>query len=131
MKITGLLLAGMVLFLMMLAGSQAETVGDSQRREFKLPDIKKDCLLCHLSREVKEGSALLKKPVADLCIECHKERKWPNEHTVDIVPSMHVKGLPLTEGKMTCTTCHDVHRNPYGKLLRLPERDLCILCHSM
>ena len=94
-----------------------------------LPEIKKDCTICHTSGDVRKGTAQLKKPVTELCLDCHPGRKSPTEHKVDIVPSMKVKQLPLTEGKMTCVTCHDPHRNPYGKMLRARKRDLCILCH--
>jgi predicted CXXCH cytochrome family protein len=93
-----------------------------------LPEIKKDCSLCHL--DIQKGPAL-KKTVSDLCIDCHPDRKAPNEHKVDIVPSMQVKTLPLSAGKITCITCHDPHRNTYGKLLRVPQNKLCSQCHRM
>jgi predicted CXXCH cytochrome family protein len=54
----------------------------------------------------------------------------PNEHTVDVIPSMDVGGLPLKEGKVTCVTCHDPHKNPYSMLLRVPAKDLCLVCHK-
>ncbi len=97
---------------------------------FKIPEIKKDCSLCHLSQPGSKGTAPLKKPVAELCIECHPERKAPSEHRVDIVPSMKVAKLPLTNGTMTCVTCHDPHANAYGKMLRVPAKSLCMQCHD-
>lgn len=97
----------------------------------ELPEIKKDCTICHLSRDVTKEAPLLKKPVSDLCIGCHPGRKAPAEHKVDIVPTMKGKQLPLLDGKMTCITCHDPHKNLYGKLIRVPQRDLCIICHPM
>jgi predicted CXXCH cytochrome family protein len=130
MKITYLLLAGITLFLIAIPGGGAETMVEDQQRTFILPQIKRDCKRCHLSHHVTKGTALLKKPVAELCIECHKDRKWPNEHKVDIIPPLNVKQLPLYKGKITCITCHDVHQNPYEKLLRMPEKDLCINCHA-
>jgi predicted CXXCH cytochrome family protein len=130
MKITCLLLAGMALFLLAAPPGGAETTVDDQKGASTLPKIKRDCKRCHLSHTVTKKTALLKKPVAELCIECHKDRKWPNEHKVDIIPPLNVKQLPLYKGKITCITCHDVHQNPYGKLLRMPEQDLCINCHA-
>jgi len=32
---------------------------------------------------------------------------------------------------ITCLTCHDPHKNPYGNLLRMKETDLCLLCHPV
>ncbi len=129
MRIRYLAFAGIVLFNTTFTQGHAETAGGKNNRARDIPAIKKDCTICHVSADVKKGSALLKKSVAELCIECHNERKRPNEHAVDIVPSLPIKGLPLTDGKMTCITCHDPHQNPYGKLLRIPEQDLCVLCH--
>jgi predicted CXXCH cytochrome family protein len=94
-----------------------------------MPEVKKDCGLCHREHGAQKGMVLLNKPVQELCIECHPDRTTPNEHMVDIVPSMRVKKLPLLNGKMTCITCHDPHKNPYGKMLRAPQRDLCFICH--
>ena len=122
-------IAGLLLLLTTLFLGQAEASDKKKRKTFKLPEIKKDCALCHGSHEVKKGTILLKKPVSELCLECHPDRKTPNEHKVDIVPSMQVKQLPLTEGKITCMTCHDPHQNTHGSLLRMPEPELCIACH--
>lgn len=35
-------------------------------------------------------------------------------------------------GELQCTTCHDAHDSPYGKLLRLPNigSQLCVECHK-
>jgi len=96
----------------------------------ELPSIKKDCALCHLSHQKGESAILLKKPVSELCIDCHGDRKAPAEHKVDITPSMPVEGLPLTAGKITCTTCHDPHKNVNGKMLRAPAKLLCSRCHK-
>jgi len=100
-----------------------------QRPAGKLPEIKKNCGMCHGSHVVKKGALLLKKPIAELCIECHRERIAPNEHKVGMVPSLNPQNLPLHDGKITCVTCHDPHQNTYGSLLRLPERELCSSCH--
>lgn len=118
-----------LLALSMLVPGCAAAVRGSNPATGKLPEIKKDCALCHASHNAKKGVVLLKKPVPELCIGCHPGRIAPNEHKVDIVPTMNVGQFPLTNGKMTCLTCHDPHQNPYGSLLRMPEPDLCIKCH--
>lgn len=73
----------------------------------------------------------LKKKLSALCLDCHPDRVTPSEHKVDIVPSLKVVGLPLTDGKITCTTCHDPHVNRHRRLLRLKESDLCLACHPL
>lgn len=92
-----------------------------------VPEIKKDCAICHVN--ISEGPAL-NKPLSDLCLDCHPGRKAPAEHKVDIVPSMTVRKLPLSEGNMTCITCHDPHADPYGNMLRERTKDLCFECHK-
>jgi predicted CXXCH cytochrome family protein len=50
---------------------------------------------------------------------------------VDIVPKSEVKGLPLFDGKIACPTCHDPHANANGKMLRVPAKGLCFICHKV
>lgn len=93
-----------------------------------LPPSKQDCSNCHPGAEGPR-SGTLAKGLSGLCLDCHPDRIAPQEHRVDIVPAMPVKDLPLFEGRMTCATCHDPHRNTHGSLLRKPEADLCLSCH--
>lgn len=95
---------------------------------YPLPESKKDCSTCHLPAGTGTSPAL-KNKLSALCLDCHMDRVAPSEHQVDIVPKMEVKGLPLTDGRITCFTCHDPHRNPHGGLLRKPETELCLSCH--
>jgi predicted CXXCH cytochrome family protein len=64
----------------------------------------------------------LAKPELQLCLECHKEK------TAQMMFSSH---HPLREGKMQCSSCHQVHGSPV-KQLRAEERvnDLCLKCHT-
>jgi predicted CXXCH cytochrome family protein len=110
-------------------GSSPRTMDRSQVSN-TLPEIKKDCASCHLpGRNGKLGE--LKQKISDLCLGCHSDRKAPAEHRVDIFPTMQVTGLPLTDGMITCFTCHDPHRNQYGNLLRMKATDLCLRCHPL
>jgi predicted CXXCH cytochrome family protein len=88
-----------------------------------------ECSFCHLPHAGGKGM-LLKKPVNNLCIECHPDRKGMNEHRVDITPSMDVKTLPLSaDGKIICVTCHDPHQWSFPNLLRMEVSALCLECH--
>lgn len=108
-----------------LRGAGANPAGKGE-----IPEVKKNCGLCHPSHAGQQMTGLLKKPVSELCLDCHPERAGNREHVVDVVPSMTVAGLPLREGKITCATCHDAHSNQYGKLLRMPQTKLCQACHK-
>lgn len=110
-------------FILLLA---CVNVGAGQNSAGGVPGIKKDCATCHV--EIEKGPGL-KKALSGLCLDCHPDRMAPNEHKVDIVPAREVGKLPLFDGRMTCATCHDSHSNPYGKLLRVPQKDLCFQCH--
>lgn len=123
----GVLLSALVL---MLPGLTAAAGSDDLNKPGEVPSIKKDCTICHGSHDSKKNSILLIKPLETLCIGCHSDRKQPNEHRVDVVPIKKVRNLPLANGKVTCITCHDPHKNTYRPMLRMPARDLCIQCHS-
>jgi predicted CXXCH cytochrome family protein len=128
-SITRCILAAVCGVLLMTGPSDAAQ--QKERPEsYPMPEIKKDCTTCHLDAVPQTGGEL-KKGLSALCLDCHPDRKAPAEHKVDMVPPMKVKGLPLTDGKMTCATCHDPHRNLHGKLLRMNPRDLCIVCHPL
>lgn len=116
---TPLLLAG---FLIVLAWSSFAAAAP-------IPEIKKDCSLCHPSSGTGEPRPELLKKLSDLCLDCHPDRKSPAEHRFDIVPSMPVRDLPLSDGRITCVTCHDPHADPYRKMLRVQPKDLCLQCH--
>lgn len=116
-----------LLLLITASGGASRVSGNGHERQ--IPEIKRDCAVCHLPGDGRPGT-LLKKPLSDLCLECHRDRKSPNEHKVDIVPSMTVTDLPLAAGKMTCVTCHDPHSATYPKMLRTAAKQLCFRCHN-
>lgn len=108
-------------------------------------DFEGKCRLCHssipkpgtdFSRIVLNGSP------EQLCLQCHKINKRTS-HPVDVVP----KGpMPLSkfldkQGRITCLTCHQVHKekstSSWGDielkgLLRghANGRAFCLVCHS-
>lgn len=113
----------------MLSTACAGTPRPGQPVSYPLPEIKKDCSGCHTPDGSRRGE--LKKALSQLCLDCHQDRTATSEHRVDIEPKREVKGLPLSAGRITCATCHDVHRNTHGSLLRMPARKLCLVCHPV
>ena len=97
---------------------------------FPLPASKKDCATCHQMEGSKPALAL-RKSMPDLCLECHTDRVAPAEHRIDIAPPAISKDLPLINGKLSCITCHDPHKNTYGALLRMKRTELCLTCHPV
>ena len=91
---------------------------------------KHECNYCHVTSD-KIAQLLLNAPLSELCVGCHPGRRSPNEHKVDIVPSMKVVELPLSkDGKVTCATCHDPHeKSSNPMLLRTKQSELCYKCH--
>ena len=121
--------ACMVLFSAGCAETARHTTG-RPKAGYSLPSIKKDCTICHLPANAPT-TGQLKKKLSDLCLDCHRDRVPPTDHKVDIVPRREVKGLPLFDGKITCTTCHDPHANTHGSMLRMNATDLCQACHPV
>jgi predicted CXXCH cytochrome family protein len=119
-----------ILFFLNLLLSGCAAAGSAARppQPGKPAEVKADCSLCHTATDGGRGD--LRKPVPDLCRECHPDRAGSSEHKIDIVPKVVVPQLPLKEGKMTCTTCHDPHSKTYGRMLRVPGKELCTLCHK-
>jgi predicted CXXCH cytochrome family protein len=72
------------------------------------------------------------------CGGCHQTQE-PFTHPVGVAPSMPVPaGLPLVNGRIECTTCHDNRasadharaRRSHAPLLRRDAADLCGACHD-
>ena len=99
-----------------------------------------DCHRIHQSRQIVPGlmsvegmptthgtapapKGSLAKPETELCLGCHKEQRAKL-----MGPSHH----PVREGRMACSSCHDVHGTEANAGLRTDERpnDLCLKCHQ-
>jgi predicted CXXCH cytochrome family protein len=120
----------MTLCFSVFTAGRADAQGRKERHAIssEMPSVKHDCAQCHVINEAKKVVSL-KKKLSGLCLDCHPDRMAPLEHKVDVAPTMEVKGLPLSGGKITCVTCHDPHLNIHGKLLRMRDDDLCLVCH--
>ncbi len=101
-------------------------------------DFAEQCETCHLLEPQRKGDVLIFNYDIDyLCNYCH-EIPEGNSHPSQMVPSMAMPaGFPLDwQGRMTCATCHDPHRDDWGvnpALLRgdgVAGRVFCALCHN-
>jgi DmsE family decaheme c-type cytochrome len=92
---------------------------DYVHSEHALSDV--GCVDCHDIHD-GEGKFSLKAEDPELCYTCHQE-----EQAKSHFPSTH----PIEEGKMNCSSCHNVH-GATGESLNTDERlnDLCLNCHT-
>jgi len=99
----------------------------------------RDCRRCHYSPDLEPER--LRASVTELCGNCHMETIETVTHPFDVTPRMAKVplDLPLTYGKITCNTCHNVHAESplvFGMksyFLRRPTADkkfFCIACHE-
>jgi DmsE family decaheme c-type cytochrome len=81
------------------------------------------CTECHtVMRPVSRKAALKTEIEVDTCFQCHKDRR------AQILRSSH---MPLREGKMTCSNCHNPHGSATEALLRENSiNDTCYNCHA-
>jgi len=75
------------------------------------------CVDCHAVTPVKGDRQTLRMTASidTLCRRCHKKNDDPLSHPVEMIPVDITlpADLPLSlEGKMTCSTCHDIHASP-------------------
>lgn len=81
------------------------------------------CTNCHsVMRNVTPKFQLAKLTEMDTCFQCHKNKRaeiWRSSH------------MPIREGKLTCSTCHNPHGS-YGETLlkEATVNDNCYKCHA-
>ncbi len=80
------------------------------------PVAEGNCLTCH-APHASDETALLKRPQADLCGECHAESE-----------AAKASKAPHPPAAKECTACHLPHAGP-AKLMRQPAPALCEGCH--
>jgi len=81
------------------------------------------CTNCHtVMRNVSPRAQLKTVNEIDTCIQCHKNKRaeiWRSGH------------MPLREGKMTCSSCHNPHGTFSESLLKEASiNDTCYKCHA-
>jgi DmsE family decaheme c-type cytochrome len=81
------------------------------------------CVTCHDPHPKAEvPKALLRKPQMLLCTGCHLQKK------AQLLRPGH---MPLREGKIQCTSCHNPHGTPNDKLLlQTSVNQNCYTCHA-
>lgn len=81
------------------------------------------CLECHSVHNAKSKHAgLIQKNASETCYQCHKDVK------AQMRRSAH---MPVEEGKMDCSSCHDSHGSGTPKQLKASSTNqLCYGCHQ-
>ena len=82
------------------------------------------CVSCHSQHKPLSDKGLLKaKTETEICATCHRDKAAKQDR------SGH---MPLREGKMACSTCHNPHGSTSVKLLRKGESiaEMCTSCHA-
>jgi len=82
------------------------------------------CTSCHSVHNGKSETGQLKaKSQMELCATCHRDK------VSKVDRSGH---MPVREGKLQCSTCHNVHGSTNVKLLRKGDSvsELCTSCHA-
>jgi DmsE family decaheme c-type cytochrome len=81
------------------------------------------CTNCHtVMRNVTSKNQLAMITEGDVCFQCHKRQRseiWQSSH------------MPIREGKMTCSSCHNPHGTYGESLLKTATvNDTCYKCHA-
>jgi len=81
------------------------------------------CSDCHNPMgRLSENAMLAQGGVNETCMMCHKEER------ADFRRRSH---MPLFEGKITCTDCHNPHGTAFDSLMRTPTvNETCYGCHA-
>jgi DmsE family decaheme c-type cytochrome len=81
------------------------------------------CTNCHtVMSKVSVKGQLKKESEAETCYQCHKDRRMQAQR------SSH---MPLREGKLTCTSCHNPHGSASDAMLKEASvNDNCYKCHA-
>jgi DmsE family decaheme c-type cytochrome len=81
------------------------------------------CTDCHtVMHAVSERGSLKQQTVVETCGNCHAQKK------AQLTRFTH---MPLGEGKMECTSCHNPHGSPNDKMLIASSvNETCYSCHA-
>jgi len=81
------------------------------------------CTECHtVMRQVSAKASLKNRIEMETCFQCHQEQR------AKIFRSAH---MPLREGRMTCSNCHNPHGTATEAMLRESStNDTCYKCHA-
>lgn len=81
------------------------------------------CTDCHtVMHENSERGNLARPTVLETCGQCHQQQK---------AAQMKFAHMPIGEGKMECSSCHNPHGSPNPKLLLATStNETCFSCHA-
>jgi DmsE family decaheme c-type cytochrome len=82
------------------------------------------CVTCHSVHGFKSAQAQLKtRTEVETCAGCHR---------IQTQRVLRVSHMPVVEGKMTCSTCHNPHGSTNVKQLRVGNwiNESCVSCHT-
>lgn len=82
------------------------------------------CTSCHsMHKPQTDKGALKAKTETEVCASCHRDK------AAKLDRSGH---MPLREGKMACSTCHNMHGTTNVKMLRKGDSiaEMCTSCHA-
>jgi DmsE family decaheme c-type cytochrome len=82
------------------------------------------CVTCHSIHNPKSEKAQLKTATTmDTCVTCHK---------TEVAKLQRSGHMPLREGKMECTSCHNPHGTTNARMLRVGNwiNETCAACHA-
>jgi DmsE family decaheme c-type cytochrome len=82
------------------------------------------CATCHSVHEPKSERAQLSAATEiETCASCHRAQ---------VMKATRVSHMPVTEGRMTCTTCHNPHGSTNVRQLRVGNwiNESCVSCHT-
>lgn len=86
-------------------------------------DNRVGCADCHnpMAR-LSAGGLLVRQSISETCYQCHAQQR------AEFRKRSH---MPLPEGKMSCTDCHNPHGSPTDALIKADSvNQLCYACHA-
>lgn len=94
------------------------------------PVMEDKCTSCHDPHASENPKAFLKKPGAELCDMCHKDKMATHTHPTDGPPPGVAPGMVMdAAGNMNCQTCHDPHSSDEARLFTVQGG--CDGCHKI
>jgi DmsE family decaheme c-type cytochrome len=81
------------------------------------------CTTCHSVHHPKGDPQLKQASITDTCVACHK---------TEVMKLQRSGHMPVREGKMECTTCHNPHGSTNVGMLNTGNwvTDFCVSCHT-